>query len=42
MPSVIDDIAEVITIVTIFSLLTVLHYPPTHVIVSQMPVAAGR
>jgi hypothetical protein len=39
-PSVIDDIAEVIT--TTFSLPAVLSYPSMHVIVGQTPIAAGR
>jgi hypothetical protein len=42
MPFIIDDIAEVITIVTVFSLSAVLSYPPSCVVVVQMPVAAGR
>jgi hypothetical protein len=33
MPPVIDDVAEVITIVAILLLSTVLCYPPTHVVV---------
>jgi hypothetical protein len=41
MPSVIDDVVEVITIATILSLSTVLHYPPTHIVVGQMLIAAG-
>jgi hypothetical protein len=33
MPSIVDDVAEVITITTIFSLSMVLSYPPTRIIV---------
>jgi hypothetical protein len=42
MPSVIDDVADVITIAIIFSLTVVLSYLSTRVIVSQTSVAAGR
>jgi hypothetical protein len=42
MPFAIDDVMEVIMIVTIFSLPTVLSYQPTRMVVGQTPVAAGR
>jgi hypothetical protein len=42
MPSVSDDVVEVITIMTIFSLPTVLSYPMTRVVVGQAPIAAAR
>jgi hypothetical protein len=42
MPSVIDDVVEVIMIMNIFLLSVVLRYPLTHVVVGQMPVVAGR
>jgi hypothetical protein len=42
MPSIIDDVADVVTIAIIFSLTVVLSYLSTRVIVSQMSVAAGR
>jgi hypothetical protein len=42
MPSVIDDVAEVVTTTIILSLPTVLSYPSTRVIVGQAPIADGR
>jgi hypothetical protein len=39
---VLDDIAEVNRIVTVFSLLAVLGYPPLSVSVGQAFVSAGR
>jgi hypothetical protein len=41
MSSIIDDVEEVITIMTIFPLLVVLSYPSMRVIVNQMLVATG-
>jgi hypothetical protein len=42
MPSIIDDVAEVIMIMTVLSLSEVLSYPLTCVVVSQMPIAVGQ
>jgi hypothetical protein len=42
MPSIIDGVVEVIAITAIFSLLMVLSYLLTHVIVVQTPVTVGR
>jgi hypothetical protein len=42
MPSVINDIAEIIAIATIFSLTEVLSYSSTCVIVGETPVATDR
>jgi hypothetical protein len=42
MPSVVNDVVEVIMIMTIFSLLAVLSYPPTCIIIAQAPIAAGQ
>jgi hypothetical protein len=42
MPSIVNDIAEVIMVATIFSMSVVLSNLPTHVIVGQTSVAAGR
>jgi hypothetical protein len=41
MPPVIDDVAKVITIVAMFPLLAVLHYPSSCIVVSQAFVVAG-
>jgi hypothetical protein len=41
-PSVIDDVAKVIMITTVLSLLTILSYPLMYVIVNQMPLAGLR
>jgi hypothetical protein len=41
MLSIIDDVTEVVTIVTIFSLSVVLRYPLSHITVGQKHVAAG-
>jgi hypothetical protein len=40
-PSVVDEVAEVVAIATIFSLSAVLSYPPTLVVVGKTPVAAS-
>jgi hypothetical protein len=40
-PLVIDDIVEVITIMSVFPLLVVLSYPLTSVVVGQVSVATG-
>jgi hypothetical protein len=42
MPSVVDDIADIILIATIFSLPAVLRYLLSRVIVGQTPVATGQ
>jgi hypothetical protein len=42
MPSIIDDVVEVIAITTIFSLPAVLIYPSMHVVVGQMTIATGQ
>jgi hypothetical protein len=41
MPLIINDIAEVITIATDITQLMVLSYPPSRVVVSQVPIAVG-
>jgi hypothetical protein len=41
MPSVVDDVAEVVVIMTIFSLPAVLSYPPMCIVVGQTPVATS-
>jgi hypothetical protein len=42
MPTVVDDVAEVITIAVILPLPVVLCYPPTRVVVSYATVVACR
>jgi hypothetical protein len=41
MPSVVDDVAEVVVIMTIFSLPAVLSYPLMCIVVGQTPVATS-
>jgi hypothetical protein len=41
MSSIIDDVAKIDQIMTVFTLLVVLGYPPLSVIVGQMSVATG-
>jgi hypothetical protein len=40
--SIINDIEEIVTITTVFSLSAVLSYPPAHIVINEMPMVAGR
>jgi hypothetical protein len=40
--SIINDIEEIVTITTVFSLSAVLSYPPAHIVINEMPMVTGR